>query len=483
MEVCRNQEIDLILPAYINENELFKYNSSSDYYNDICYLYRTPKNTDITLNDRKLEFNNNNYSLCEVNCEYEGYIPETKKSKCKCKIKIKIPMITEIDINTNILLYKFKNLKNGTNIGVIKCYYMLFKKNGLKKNIGSYILLSLILVCLLFTFIFKFKDYKLLIYIIDKIIYMKNQKKIKQGKNNENKKLKINGKNINKRKKIKNKKTKINKLKADSGFSIKNTSIRKIINNNINVINNNDNNFNILLTDKLKKNNFINNYNDNELNSLSYVEAKKNDKRSYIEYYLSLLRTNQILIFTFYTSNDYNMKSIKICIFLFSFSLFYTINALFFNDKTMHKIYLDEGEFNFIYQIPQLLYSTIISSVIINIIKYLSLSEKNVIKLKNCPENNHLKIKNILIIKFYIFFILFFLFLIGFWFYISCFCFVYKNTQIYLIKDTLISFSLSFLYPLVLCLLPGCFRIPSLRSKEKDKEFMFIFSNLLQSIL
>ena len=287
---------------------------------------------------------------------------------------------------------------------------------------------------------------------------MKNQKKIEQGKNNENKKLKINGKNINKRKK-KNKKTKINKLKADSGFSIKNTSIRKIINNNINVINNNDNNFNIMLTDKLKKNNFINNYNDYELNSLSYVEAKKNDKRSYIEYYLSLLRTNQILIFTFYTSNDYNMKSIKICIFLFSFSLFYTINALFFNDKTMHKIYLDEGEFNFIYQIPQLLYSTIISSVIINIIKYLSLSEKNVIKLKNCPENNHLKIKNILIIKFYIFFILFFLFLIGFWFYISCFCLVYKNTQIYLIKDTLISFSLSFLYPFGFYLLPGWFRI------------------------
>ena len=58
------------------------------------------------------------------------------------------------------------------------------------------------------------------------------------------------------------------------------------------------------------------------------------------------------------------------------------INALFFSDNTMHKIYLDEGDFNFIYQIPQIIYSTIISSIISIIIKILVLSEKEILELK-----------------------------------------------------------------------------------------------------
>ena len=48
----------------------------------------------------------------------------------------------------------------------------------------------------------------------------------------------------------------------------------------------------------------------------------------------------------------------------------------------MHKIYIDKGKFNFIYQLPKILYSLIITSVISTIISYLSLTEKDVIKLK-----------------------------------------------------------------------------------------------------
>ena len=48
--------------------------------------------------------------------------------------------------------------------------------------------------------------------------------------------------------------------------------------------------------DKINKNN---NYNDSEMNSLNYDDAKKHDKRNYCQYYISLLRTNHILIFFF----------------------------------------------------------------------------------------------------------------------------------------------------------------------------------------
>ena len=73
---------------------------------------------------------------------------------------------------------------------------------------------------------------------------------------------------------------------------------------------------------------------------------------------------------------------VKICLFLFTFALYYTINTLFFNDSTMHKIYVDEGIFNFIYFLPKIIYSTIISSVIIIIIKKLALLDNAILELK-----------------------------------------------------------------------------------------------------
>ena len=68
----------------------------------------------------------------------------------------------------------------------------------------------------------------------------------------------------------------------------------------------------------------------------------------------------------------------------------------------------------------------------------------------------------------------------AFWYYVGCFCAVYKNTQIHLISDTLISFGTSLLYPLVLCLLPGIFRIKALKNKEGNKETMYKISKIIQ---
>lgn len=145
----------------------------------------------------------------------------------------------------------------------------------------------------------------------------------------------------------------------------------------------------------------------------------------------------------------------------------------------MHKIYEDEGVFNFIYLIPQILYSIIISTIINIIIKYLSLSEKDITNLKKAKikDRNPYKVKRCLIIKFICFYVIGILFLGLFWYYVSCFCAVFKNTQIYLIKEILISFSLSLLYPFILCLFPAMFRIISL---NKPEELLFKINKLIQ---
>ena len=88
----------------------------------------------------------------------------------------------------------------------------------------------------------------------------------------------------------------------------------------------------------------------------------------------------------------------------------FTVNALFFNDKTMHKIYIDNGSYDFIYQITKIIYSSIISRVISVLEKYLSLSEKIIVKFKQ-EKNNGLfdlkfqKVLLILKIRFILFFI------------------------------------------------------------------------------
>jgi hypothetical protein len=214
---------------------------------------------------------------------------------------------------------------------------------------------------------------------------------------------------------------------------------------------------------------------------MEYIEALKIDKRNYFQYYLSLLKKRNVLIFTFFTKNDYNSRYIKICTFFFSFALYFTINAFFFNDATMHKIYKDQGNFDFIYQIPQILYSLIISAIINYIITALSLSEKNIISIKRMNELKKEIIpakKKLLLNKFIAFFIIIYLLCFLFWYYLSCFCAVYKNTQIILIKDTIIGFCLSFIYPLFICLIPVGFRMLSL--KKENRKILYIISQIAQ---
>ncbi len=90
------------------------------------------------------------------------------------------------------------------------------------------------------------------------------------------------------------------------------------------------------------------------------------------------------------------------------------------------------------------------------------------------------QLDKILMIKFLLFFILSTIFLISFWYYLSMFFVIYFNTQIHLIKDTLISFGISMIYPLGTNLLPGFFRIPALR--KKNKKCMYKISKLVQLI-
>ena len=81
--------------------------------------------------------------------------------------------------------------------------------------------------------------------------------------------------------------------------------------------------------------------------------------------------------------------------------------------------------------------------------------------------------------KVVLFFLITDLFLFFFWVYLGCFCAVYKNTQIHLLIDVSSSFGISFITPFFIYLLPGIFRITALRARNKDKNCLFSFGNLI----
>ena len=83
--------------------------------------------------------------------------------------------------------------------------------------------------------------------------------------------------------------------------------------------------------------------------------------------------------------------------------------------------------------------------------------------------------------KFAFFFIISFVLLIFFWYYLGCFCAIYKNTQLHLLKDSVISFGFSLLYPFGYYLIPGLFRIPALY--KKDRKCLYNLSKLIQALL
>ena len=473
LKVCGNSKISISLPIKLTE-KLDILNSSSGYYNDICYTTTSEDGTDISLKDRKTDFIDKNKTVCQDDCEFSKYDSDNMKVECSCEIKESSSSITDMNIDKNKLLKNFKDIKNIANLNFLVCYRKLFKKVSIIYNIGSYIILVIILFHIISIFVFSAHDYFVIKKKIKKIILGMNEYQIfnKKEKVKNDKSLKaVNKISIHRKdKRSKSDKVLIQHIKPKNENS-KREMIPKIIKQN-----HNDNKHKKIKIDFL----------DEEINDFSYDLATHYDKRNFCQYYISLLKTKHSLFFALCNNKDYNSRIIKIDLFLIGFAIDFTVNALFFNDDTMHKIYQSKGEFDLESQIPIIIYSTLISMVLNAPLNFLSLSSDAIIAFKQYKSKiNILKraklLENKLQIKISLYFIIGFLLLSIFWYYIAMFCVIYKNTQLHLLKDTLMSLGFSLLIPFVIYLIPGIFRIPALSNRKSKKACLYKFSKFLQS--
>ena len=470
LNYCKNANITIHIPVNINESNLFKYDPNNSYYNDICYIYTDENGIYITIYDRKEEYNKKKLFLCPFNCNYYKYDSDNKEVICQCKIQNGINSFSEN--NKDDLMYNLISNKSFLNLKVMKCFKLLFTKEGFLTNFGNIIIFLIISFYIVSTIYFFLKEYYKILEQIEEIIMAKkleNDSKI-NSKKDRDKEFIENSTSLSSSKKIFNKNNPIYKLGTENKVSFDINS-KDILNNKIKN-----------RTDKLELEKYKP-YNDYELNIISFDEALEIDKRTFLQFYFSLIKLKHVLIFTFNNKKDYNPYIIKISLFFFMLAFLIFTNTLFFNDSTMHEMYINK-KYSLSYFFPQIIYAIIFYSIINDIIKLYSLSQKDILEIKHVQNKSNLNAKVVNVVKclytkFICFFIFSFIFLFLFWIYLSSFCAVYKKLQIYLFLNALISFLLLLIFPFITCLFPCFFRIPSLRSSEK---ILYRISQIIQLI-
>ena len=534
---------ELSLIESFNDYDYNIFDLEDDFYNDVCTPYTAGNGADMVLSSRKdLVYDKlkDNY-YCQEGCNLGSFHTKTSKAECHCQVQktATIIDITEVSFDKKEFFDGFYNTLFNSNFRVFKCIKLLFSIDGIKSNFGFYLMTFLLASFIVFVVIHFYTGFVKIINIVNMILEKKvnvekpdiniieEKKKENDEIKDQNKEEKVakerhKKKSRSTRKKRKSKQLNLsglpapfkkNKVKQKSRKSVINDY--KVLNNIINYDVSNIKESNIdtngeiikdtevynkkkdkIITEKENQNKpktdqeILNEYKDltdEEINDLEYEIAIVVDKRTYWKLYISLLIKDHLIIFTFCNRNDYNLTNIKIILFIVSFALFFAINAFFFTDETMNNIYEDNGVFNLILQIPQILYSSLISTIINIILQKLSISEGQILDMKKEKDKEKTKqmansIKKNLKIKLIIFLVLSSTLILVFWYFISCFCAVYKNTQLILIQDTLISFVTSMIYPFIFKLFHGVLRIPALRAKNRDKKCSYKISKILNLI-
>ena len=336
LSICENTKIFINIPIEINGN-VDKYNTSSGYFNDICYPTTSDDDTDISLQDRKNEYIASDNIICQDDCDFSAYDSKYKKAKCECYAKESDSSFADMKINKNKLFDNLKDIKNLINLNIMKCYKMLLSFNNIIYNVGSLIIICIIFFHIIFIFWFYINQLEIIKKRIKNIIFgiinislirkpeiKKNVIKFSKGK-----------KRIKRRNNRNNKNTILQELK--NNYKIKKQKESKI-NNNIFLNNNNkcinnklkiaknimtENNKNKKDCSELNNNKDktikrikqLMKYNIDEMNDLSYNLALNYDKRTFCQYYISLIKVKHNLLFSFYNYDDYNSRIIKIDLF------------------------------------------------------------------------------------------------------------------------------------------------------------------------
>ena len=518
LSVCDNEEIEIhysISNSSLLDKEKINYfselgidilNSKDVFFNDICFPY-SEKSTDVILNDR-IEYIYQNYSMCDENCNYYKIDLKTMTITCKCGAKKKVNTELEKLTFDHILL----DIVSNSSIGVVKCYNLVFNFKTKLDNLGFWIFAIIFLVNA--SFIIHYFIYGIIPikkYIVSEMIKYNYLDKFQ----NPNKKTKGERVNIFNFEPITHNSMKLKKSKL---FTINNekefNSSKKQVINNINIYrkklnesnNSKDkislNSFNRLtnstkylkfkLSKKDKKNikdktntkienqYFMiqisaNNSKNNKppeskfyLTNYDFEEALQYDKRTFWGIYYICLLAKENILNMLYIKSPLELKSLRLCVFVFMYSCDLTFNTLFYFNSNISDRYHYEGKSLFWFSLLNNIAITIISSILSFLLSitlnFLTNSKEDIEEIFRKEEKKMRKDSKYIVskitkremmlqiyeiikklkIKILFFIILECTLLLFFFYFVTAFCEVYQKTQVSWLCDSFTSFIFSF---------------------------------------
>ena len=513
LSICDTTSINLYVPILLSEENKQVYEQMKEsgynmfdlndpFYQDICTPFDSGNGTDILLSDRVNFIYNNDDTKCQSNCQFSQYSIDSGYINCSCStIENKNNEITD-KFTAKKIYESFYDVLKYSNYNIIKCYNAVFDiKKTITVNIGSMIVILFFIGYMICLFIF--------IYRGTIPLRIKLRIDLNEAKEKNNLEFKLNVNNIlyppiKTRSIIKSFHISYNEEKINNKIKGRKNNLnfdnKKIIDDKIRIYpgrtsknvfdslkNNKFEDFTIKEKLNISKKEIVHNtkreYADLELNELEYLKAIELDKRSFLQMYWATLRREHLIIFTFIAYDDYNLLSIKLTRFIFLIVGDMALNVFFFSDDSMHKLFLNYGKYDFFQQIPQITYSTIISQLIEVLLCFLSLTDKYIYQIKRFlvkgKSNRINKIIRRMYIKLIFFYIFTFIFFLIYWYIITVFCGVYRNTQKAFIKDSIISFSICLVYPFFLYLISSGLRFCSLRDSKKRFKCLYKLSDII----
>ena len=517
------EKLDIESAMNLADKGIDVFNASDKFFNDLCHYYDNKDGKDIIITDRRNDIYQN-VTFRQNGCEYMGMDYDLMAANCSCDTYIlqntELNNVKEGE-NSNKEKFNFDDLKKSFisnlydfNYRVMYCHNLVINLNILKKNIGFYSMISLLIFQIIF----------LIIYIIKGLNSIKQDIfnfKFKKGKNNlmfpppknnnkieNNTKYNFNNNNDqNEKDNIYSIERKNDNSKSNIKLAIKNmdepyldkNTIKsdrkqikdKISKNNKRQLKPKKSLFKKKIKKKKKqkmetteeknqKNKFNNNnikikelyISNDKLQNMDYKQAIIYDKRSYIKMYWSFLVDSQLILGTFFTDNYLNLFVVNFSFLICTFQISFFLNAFSYTDEYISDAYHNDGVLDFITSLPKTVYSFILTFITTNLLSMLSNSKKELQNVINKNKKNNyskISIKNKLKklrIKLIIYFVLVFLLGIFFSYYVMAFCAVYRNSQKYWFYGCLESFVLDSLFSFITCLFLALFRYISIRKRK-----------------
>ena len=471
----------------VSEYSINIYNESDEFFNDICFPFNYQKKSDVLLKDRRTNFFLN-ISLCENGCVLKKFNFNNDTISCECNITIfknpKSFFLGSFKEDFDTIIKIFKTELYNSNFFIVKCYKLVFNIKYLKDNYGFFFQITLFAFNIILFLIYsqKFKISMLINYLIN--IYKRSNSFyfINDNDNNFNsffvsdvskfKFLNDNSKNMiscsnNKDKsiydfdnkyylKLRKNKTKNNSIHINNNFSTDMNLKNKNLNNNM------------YKSDIAQLKNFQKKKIYNKIKKTN--SKQKKEKNNFIFLFKKYIKQIHMIIKLFYI-NKLEISIIHIMNLIFVISLQNTITALFYDDERIRSVFINEGNFSLIENLPRIIYSYLIM-IFINFFLMKLITTKNILEklIRQKYKYNIFVIKmkkriRSINIKINIYFVINFIFSLFFIYYCTAFCAVYRYNQKFWLLNVFITIILNLIHPFLICFVFVLLKMIALKMK------------------